>query len=469
MGWLSRIFGIEAPVEPKTEPLREAAGGQVDQDEHEFRRLTGTGTREINQVTTERARELATHLWDTNLLANRLIELPVAYLLAEGVRLECTGDEGQALLDRHWHDPINRWDEKLPGRVRDLSLSGEQCWPVFVSLAGNVRVAYLDPAQIDDTIPDPGNPEEVIGVKTKPDINGNAHTYRTIREGDDEDLYTEKALALRKAMDGQCMYVAINRLPSRTRGKSDLLASIDWLDAYDEFLFNEISRTGQLRAFTWDVTLKGADESVVKKRLAEIKPPEPGSVNVHNDAEEWEPKSPTLNAADTNEAARMFRGHALGGATVPEHWFGTADNVNKSTGDSMTAPTLKVLTMRQRELTNVLQSLGRYVLIQGGITDPRVLKTVRVKWPDLETRDVSRFAAAIQQVIAACVQSIEANLLTHETALQIVAAIAKQLDVEIDVNSEFTKAKDARAKAASDDAFVPAPADMDPPANDANG
>lgn len=32
-------------------------------------------------------RDMALYLWEANLLANRLIELPVAYLLAEGVRL----------------------------------------------------------------------------------------------------------------------------------------------------------------------------------------------------------------------------------------------------------------------------------------------------------------------------------------------------------------------------------------------
>ena len=29
--------------------------------------------------------KLAEHLWQSNLLANRLVELPLAYLLAEGV------------------------------------------------------------------------------------------------------------------------------------------------------------------------------------------------------------------------------------------------------------------------------------------------------------------------------------------------------------------------------------------------
>ncbi len=471
MGTIARFFGFEPAATPQTNeiaPLREAFGVQIDADDANYRRLSGQNLRELNSVTTERARQLATHLWDTNLLANRLIELPLAYLLAEGVKLECNDPAAQELLDAHWHDPINRWDEKLIERARDLALSGEQIWPVFISPAGAVRVAYLDPELVDTTICDPGNPEEIIGVKTKADLAGKQRLYRTIKNGEDAELFSEAAQEARAAMtDGECIYLAINRLPSRARGKSDLLASVDWLDGYDEFLFNELERTGHLRAFTWDVTLKGADAAQVEKRMTEIKPPKPGSANVHNDAEEWQAKAPTLNASDTKEAAAIFREHALGGQTLPSHWFGSADGVNKSTGESMTTPTLKVMTMRQRVLTNVLKLLGCFVLRQGGVTDAAILKSVTVKWPDLETKDVSRFAAAIQQVVAACAQALQDNLITHETGLKIIAAIAKQLQVDIDVSEELKKAGAAREVAKENDAFVPDPADVAPEAPEA--
>jgi hypothetical protein len=216
----------------------------------------------------------------------------------------------------------------------------------------------------------------------------------------------------------------------------------------------------QRRAFTWDVTLAGASPETVRQRMTEITPPSPGSANVHNDSEIWKPMSPTLNADDTREAARIFRGHALGGASIPEHWFGTADDVNKSTGESMTAPTLKMLTMRQRELTHVLVLLGQFVLRMGGVKDPKILQSVKVKWPDLETRDVSRFAAALQQAIAGVAQALTTHLITHETAIKIVAAIAAQLQVEIDVADELAKAMAARAAAQVNDAFVPDPANV---------
>ena len=53
--------------------------------------------------------KLAECLWQSNLLANRLVELPLAYLLAEGVTLQCRRRTHQELLNTFWSDPINNW------------------------------------------------------------------------------------------------------------------------------------------------------------------------------------------------------------------------------------------------------------------------------------------------------------------------------------------------------------------------
>jgi hypothetical protein len=48
--------------------------------------------------------KIAIHLWESNLLGNRIIELPMAYLLAEGVKMTCNSEADQAILDAF--DPI---------------------------------------------------------------------------------------------------------------------------------------------------------------------------------------------------------------------------------------------------------------------------------------------------------------------------------------------------------------------------
>jgi len=275
----SRLFSFrwgesEAPSPAQATPaaapaparMVEAASSQSE-DEPGYRRLTGDGLGKYNErdlapVAQDRMAKLAEFLWQSNLLANRLVELPLAYLLAEGVTLQCEDPEHQKLLDKFWNDPINNWPLKLPSRVRGLSLLGEQCYILNTNEAsGFVRLGYLDPRQIATVVMDPGNPEQPIGVVTKKDTRGRNHKYRVALPGKDEELFSKQTQKIREEdfKDGECLLYQVNKLPNGSRGRSDLLAQMDWLDAYDEFLFNELDRIGYLRSFVWDVTMKGSD------------------------------------------------------------------------------------------------------------------------------------------------------------------------------------------------------------------
>jgi hypothetical protein len=431
------------------QPLREAAGAAIDDDEDSWRRLTGDGKRDLAPMTHERMQRLAHYLWQTNLVANRLIELPLAYLLAKGVSWKVADEDAQGALDRHWKDGLNAWDIKLPKRVRELSMFGEQCWPVFRSAAtGAVRLGYLDPAKIATVVTDPENQEQPIGIVTKKDRKGRARRYRIIVNVP-ESAFDERTQQIRASFtDGDCFYFRINELSSATRGVSDLLAQMDWLDAYDQFLYGEIDRAAAVRAFVWDVTLTGATPGEVEARAKKITAPRPNSVRVHNEGETWKAEAPALNAYDAANAARLIRNHILGGATVPEHWYGGAEDVNKSTGSSMTEPTEKMLEMRRTLLGYMLEQVGQYVVrSHWGALDRELsaaeadlLGSLVVEWPEMTAKDTTKYAAALQQTVAAMVQLIAESLLTRETALRIIAALAENFGVSIDVEAELSAA-----------------------------
>ncbi|URX63263.1 hypothetical protein KR767_04120 [Luteibacter anthropi] len=440
-----------APISPpETGRLVEAAGATVDQDEDHWRPLTGNGQRDLSPLTQDRMQRLAHYQWETNLLANRLIELPVAYLLAGGVRLTVQDDDAQDALDAFWDDGINAWDLKLTKRVRELALFGEQCYPVFRNeLNGFVRLGYLDPKLIGTVVTDPDNLEQPIGIVTKKDKRGVAKRYRVIVNVP-ETAFTARTQEIRSTfVDGDCFYYRVNDLSSATRGRSDLLAQIDWLDAYDQYLFGELDRASFLRAFVWDVTLKGASPAEVEERARKITAPAPGSVRVHNDSEAWDAKSPELQANDAAEGARLFRNHILGGATQPEHWYGGGGDVNRSTGESMAEPTEKMLAMRQSLIGYILADIGRYVVRsvwQVLEEDPsaeqlKILGSVKAAWPEITSKDITKYAAAIVQVTTAAATLIAEGLITRETALRLVQALANRLGVEIDAAQELAAAQ----------------------------
>ncbi|MBW8034209.1 MAG: hypothetical protein FVQ79_00645 [Planctomycetes bacterium] len=460
---------FESDTEQTTE-FREAFGVTIDDDESEWRSLTGDSNRDLSPLTQRRMQEMAVYLWEANLVANRLIELPLAYMLAEGVSIEVDDEDARKWLNAFWKDPINCMDIKLEKKVRELALYGEQCWPTFVNDEnGHVRLGYLDPSMIETVITDPDNKDQVIGIKTVHDKEMKNRFYRVNINGP-ESVFTERTQKLREGYaDGNCFYFTINALSNGRRGRSDLLAQADWLDAYDQFLFGETDRVNFLRAFMWDVTMKGATPDQVEARAKEIKPPNPGSVRVHNDSEVWKAETPALNAADTSEIARVFRNHVLGGGTVPEHWFGGGGDVNRATGESMGEPTFKIFSMRQRTLKHILEEVAKFVinsrleannkdLIDPADPDPDLLP--RVVFPEMTAKDTTKYAAALGQVVMACVAAINAGILSELTAVMIISTIAAALGIEFDADEELKKAKSAADDKLEDDVLED-PADVD--------
>ena len=222
------------------------------------------------------------------------------------------------------------------------------------------------------------------------------------------------------------------------------MSQIDWLDSYDQFLFGELDRVQFLRAFMWDVTLTGANEDEVKKKAASIRAPKPGSVRVHNDAETWKAESPSLESSDSETTAKLFRNHVLGGATIPEHWFGGGGDVNRSTSESMGDPTFKVMSLRQAFIGYMLAEMGRYVirqweLAQSGrepdLTDP--VYDFVVQFPEMVAKDTARYAAALEQVTKAVSLAVTDKLLSIKTGIQVIESIAGQLGVKFDAEKEL--------------------------------
>lgn len=449
--------------------LREAAGVTVDADEDQWRKLTGTDKRDLAPLTQQRMQELALFLWESNLLANRLIELPIAYLLAEGARLTAEDEIVQEWLDRFWHDPINQMDLKLTKKCRELALFGEQCYPTFVNeLTGQVRLGYLDPSLIDEVITDPDNGEQKIGIVTKRNAKGDYKKYRIIVNGPEEELFTRRTRSIREGFDtGECFYFAVNDFSNGKRGRSDLLAQIDWLDAYDQYLFGELERAGHMRAFIWDVMLKGATPEEVKKRAGEITAPRPNSVRVHNDSEEWKAETPDLKAVDSAEGARLFRNHILGGNTIPETWFGGGGDVNRAAAAEMGDPTFKTFVMRQTYIGYMLETMGQYVIRQKELADthrePDLFDPtykVRAQFPEMVSSDTTKYAAALQQIAVSVGLSIDRGLLTEETAVRMLENISGRLGVEFDAEEELKNARAAAKEKAEADVFVEPPEEI---------
>jgi len=442
----------------------EAAG--VTLNDTGWNELTAKNNRHnLSPISQNQMQNRSMQLWEGNLLANRIIELPLAYLLAEGFEIKVQDNEAQKIITAFVNDPITNLEKKIKRKIRSLLMFGEQVWPAFVNeFNGHVRLGSIDPSQIETIVSDPDNAEQPIGIITTRNGRHRSKRYQIIINGTESDLFSRRTQEIRSTFsDGLVFYNVINELSGGGRGRGVLLAQIDWLDAYDEFLFGELDRAQLMRAFFWDVSLNGATEQQVVDRAKQIKTPSPGSTRVHNDGEIWKAESPNLNAGESETIARLIRNTILGGATQPEHWFGGGGDVNRSTADSMGEPTFKVLSSLQNDIASMLKDVaifainrnydptGKEVFIDPYDPDPEY--EPEVIFPELTSTDTSRYATALTQVVSAATIAVDADLITKETAIKMINAISARLGVEFDASEELQKANEQNIAKQSNDIF----------------
>lgn len=259
---------------------------------------------------------------------------------------------------------LKNWKE---GQVRQLeaqasvpaeyavttALTGATEYSLGPKVAGDV---YGEPVQqLDQYTRDQQQDGEGAGSDdSEVDTEGKLVTAGQAKLEEWEDVML-KAMGLTE-YSGSCIYVKVNSVSNQPHGYSDLLQVSDWLDLQDETLFALGDREQWGNYFSWDVTLKGAQEDTVKKRAAEIqnKAPKRGTVNLHNEAEEWVMNYPSLQQSGSIETARAIQNHAFGGLGFPEAWFGRGDETNRATLSAQGDPTWRTLEHDQDTIRDMI-------------------------------------------------------------------------------------------------------------------
>lgn len=445
-------------IETKVKERLQAAS-VTDKDEAGWRRLTGNSTKELPSVTRDRAMEIAYWLWKNNPLANWIIEITTGFVVADGFTVEAKNKTVKALLDRFWKHPVNNFPIYLEKYVRELGIYGAQCWPKFVSQnAGAVALGYIDPSNIKEVRTDPENVKIVIGVITKGIGFDDERRYKTALPTETEEFLSPKAKAFRDSCNEECFYFAINNVTNDPYGTSDLFVIADWLDAYEQFLFDYGDKWPLLNTFVWDLLVEGGDDNAIKEQIKNFTK-KSGSVFGHNEKVKLTASTPDLKAIDAKEGARLFRNHILGSKSLPEHWYGGGGDVNLATSKEMSAPTFKLFSSRQKLIVHILTVVLDEVIREAdahgmlkGVPEEERHYTFNI--PELSTKDVTKFATAIQQLSTSLVSAVTNEWIDKDTAVQAFAFCLSFIGYELDVDAVQGKMKEAEAIKGAED-YVP--------------
>jgi len=415
-----------------------------------FRRLSKTqNERDLMPLEQQRQTEIALFLYDSNPLAKRIIDLVNSFVTGDGFNFNAKNSRVLDVLKRFWEDPVNDWPMKQLDRFRQLSLLGEQLWPVAVRRTdGRVRMGYVDPANIEEICPDPYNPEIFRTARIvqgyHPDGAKDLPTCYSLVNVDERYLSPSYNKLNFYPEPYGAFYFAINKPSNATRGRSDIITVFDWLDLYDQHLFGAAERATYLTDFIWDVEMKGADEDALKKWHRENAMPRGAAMRVHNENMKWAAIAPNLNAADSEMMAKLIKNHILTAIGLPPSWVSDPGDTNRSTGVAMAGPILKSLAHRQRFCRGIITKILQFVVDQAvlagrlyGLT-PKDLE-FEVLSPSLTPSDMSALTATMLKLSQSIKLAEDQGWVSHPTAAKVFLKFLTELGVQVSIEDEITK------------------------------
>lgn len=456
-------------------------GNQAAQN---WRRLTQSPA-DLSPLTQERMQSLALHLYDRNALGKRILELTKDFVVGEGFDIDSADEDIKAQIERFWCDGQNDMAARVHAITLELGLYGEQALAVFVNEAsGAVRVVSISPTSIKNVISAPGNPDIAYAISLASSDGIDEQRYlKVIREDDDPEsatygqlvgqqpgetikigdreipFYVPAGLPGGNRLVG-CFFVAVNKVMAAHRGRSDLLPIADFLDLYDRLVFDEAERMSFLRAFCWDVTVKGnAGEAELATKAQQRGAPPPGTVNYHNESETWEPLSPALGSQDSSTTADLILSLIATGAGLPKHWLNGLMEVNKATASEMGEPGLKRLATRQEVVTAFLRRILCFVLDQAALAGAVKRPAEDEKWdftlsaPEMSSRDMVKATQALQTMVQALGMADLNNWMDDETAQQALVMGLGHLGLNVDLDEMQERIEKQKAEDAKNDVY----------------
>jgi len=281
--------------------------------------------------------------WRKNPLARQIVNLTTSYVIATGITLGSNYAPLQRFLTRFWHHPLNQLDNRLGDWCDELTRSGE-LFPVLNRAADGMSYVRMAPAS------------EIDGILWLPGDYESETAYHRIDYRNPEGSWWAGPHANDAATVNQLMlHYAVNRPVGCTRGESDLAPILPWLKHYSRWLEDRVRLNWAARVWLWFVKVPANKVSAKQGQYAV--PPQPGSIIVHDDGEEWDMKSPQIAARDVAADGKALRYMVAAGAGVPLHMLSEAEGTNLATAEAQMDTAARHYRARQQYFGHILTDL----------------------------------------------------------------------------------------------------------------
>lgn len=343
-----------------------------------------------------------------NPMAKTIIDITTDFVLGDGIQISSTNPRMQRFIERFWHHRQNRLDTRLQSLVDELSRAGD----VFIVLFRNPQdgMSYLRFV----------TKEQISHIESaENDWETELSYHQLTTDPAAPKVWLSPAHPQAAEAEAVMLHYAINRPVGAAFGEGDIDTAIPWLLRYSRMLEDRVRAHWATRAFLWFVTVPS--NKVEEKREQYSSPPDPGSIIIKDETEDWDVKSPTLRASDAQHDLSAVR-QMVDAVGYPPHWRGEAGDANLATATAMQLRPERHLRRRQNYVVFILQDIIYNAFARahqinkagrGALPEQLYKKLFTVSAADVSRSDNKELAQAGQALAAAF-----ASLFQHIPAAQ---------------------------------------------------
>ena len=437
------MLATSAPTQEDAYWGRLASGGEED---YYWRRLTDNFyQKDLMPSTYLEIHNLVYEAYHANPLAFAIIEMTTSFVLGRGVSVEAKNKNVHKIIQRFWCDPDNHMDERIYLISTELALYGEIFLRFFVNrYDGTLKLRFIDPSLIDLIETDPEDIEKPIRFHRRPIGQTLSVTDPPQNPPDPHkvQLVPDAAQTAGEWFQAgeEVVQFAINKVSNAKRGASDLATLLPWLRRYKDWLTDRVRINKYKGAFLWDVTLKGADKKIIDRKKMEYSVAlQPGSIILHNEAEEWKAAHPNIQANDASEDGRAIKLMVAVGATIPEHFLSDGTSSNRATAAEMGLPTLLKFQRRQRVMRNILRVILNRVILEAqraGKLGRNIDTSYDILFPEIDSSENQTLGSSLASLSQALIAAKQQGWISDETAMKLLFKVSTE---EIDIHEELAR------------------------------
>jgi hypothetical protein len=352
----------------------------------------------MNALTTRQQQQLMLSLYKTNFMMKQMVRMTVNPIVGQsGFRM--TADPNtptiQRILDTYCQ--FNRLDSQHEQReiTRSYINTGEMCF-LIAPMHDTWYTQRLPATLIRQTLVDPMNPFEVIGVVLEPEYFYNVqYIYKTLNVN--EKRLSHEAMRLRQQWPYSCLYFANNEdddieealdwevswqygkqmpydvqewLKKQRRGSPFFITSSDVVNQLIDILWNLLDKVKSQTVFNWDFTIvtndPDFDSSVAKVQTWQtaIGQPEANTAIYHDETVQVKPVTAAADSGNFRQFWDMFQEAASLAGNIMPFDLGRGGDVNLATAKAQGGPTVEFRTAIQGDQEQMLLAHAQYVITQ---------------------------------------------------------------------------------------------------------